>query len=110
MSLDRTVALDLTIAQVATELNVSGRTVRRLIDSGELVSYRPRGMRLIRVRPEDLQAAKGRWRLDETATGGLSSSCSAESGSSAGSRPGAQSQTHNSLKASSVVKSLMRLT
>ena len=44
----------MTIKQTAVELNVSDRTVRRLIDQGKLSSYRVGGQR--RVSPQDVDA------------------------------------------------------
>ena len=44
----------LTIAEAATLLNASAKTVRRLIDSGELPVVRV-GLRVVRITPEDLR-------------------------------------------------------
>lgn len=38
----------LRIKEAAVFLNVSDKTVRRMIDSGQLQSWKPRGIRLIR--------------------------------------------------------------
>ena len=42
----------MTIKQTAVELNVSDRTVRRLIDKGELRAYRVGGQ--LRISPQDV--------------------------------------------------------
>lgn len=96
----------LTISAVAQRLAVSQATVRRLMIGGDLRYIRIR--RAIRIS----EVALGNYlcRCESQGIDGLSNSCSAESGYSADSPQAEPKPTHNSLKASSVVKSLMRLT
>jgi excisionase family DNA binding protein len=52
----------LTIEATAVNLDVSTRSVRRWIESGELAAYRIG--RLVRIAPSDLTAFLGRHRVD----------------------------------------------
>src|SRR5690349_2593936 len=92
------------VASAAARMGVSEATIRRLMVSGDLLYHRVR--RRIVIREEAIRDYE--WRSEKAATGGLSSSCNAESASSAGSRQDGQRETPSNLKASSVVKSLMR--
>jgi excisionase family DNA binding protein len=52
----------MTIAELATNLDVSTRTVRRWIESGQLRAYRFE--RIVRIAPRDLDVFLGRYRVN----------------------------------------------
>jgi excisionase family DNA binding protein len=93
---------DLTIQDVADELSVSSRTVRRLLDAGELAYYRVR--RGVRVEPADLQDYKRRnkWQSGSAAAGMQSSSSFGNIVFSDGSQPARRKDRPKRLKPASV--------
>jgi excisionase family DNA binding protein len=96
----------LNIAQAAERLAVSTATIRRLILAKDLRCVRIR--RAIRI--SEAMIGEYLWRLENPGTAGSLSSCSEGSGSFAGSHKGKESKLLKPSKASSDLKSLMRLT
>lgn len=92
-------------AEAAARMGVSTATVRRLMASRELAYHRVR--RRIVIREEAIREYE--WQSEKTATAGLSSSCFGVSGPSDASPQDAPRPTAKPSKASSEVKSLMRL-
>ena len=59
----------LSVAEVAKALKVTEKTVRRLIDGGELPAYRVASKRLVRLHPRDVRALLHPVRLGANAPG-----------------------------------------